>query len=123
MTFTEKIENYIRNQLPHIADNAEGRYISEMSGIELEKVSDFLEAREHFSNLAREITGSQEITAAEVRMIMRRTSAAETEVRTMYYYWKLFRIDNELTSNVYFAKIYPTLESYLSATDSGRDIA
>ncbi len=132
------LRNYIESELPMACKNDGAEYIKEMTGEPIDKVHRFLKGRSLSSavdyNHERETGGARErvfisgstssgATLSEEKLeLMCKISGLDiNEVLEMYYYWYRYRIEEGLTDNEFFVKIYPTPESFVEAVDYEAD--
>jgi len=131
------LRSYIETELPIAGKNDGADYIKEMTGVPIDKVHRFLKGRSLSSAIdyKREKAGGVQesvflagstspgasLSEEKLELMCKISGLDINEVLEMYYYWYRYRIEEGLTDNEFFVKIYPTPESFVEAVDYEAD--
>ncbi|MBQ3292672.1 MAG: hypothetical protein IJH43_09985 [Mogibacterium sp.] len=107
------INEYIRIRLPKPECEDKALYIARKSHSSVDDAKKFLNAWNYFNKIS--VKNISNMSEKHIRMISIRTGLSATAVREMFYFANKYDIENGLSDNAFFVKIYPTLESYMTA--------
>lgn len=106
------LRQYISINLPEAECNRAIKYVAENSHTTEAQAEEFMAAYD-LCFMIRKRSSKSGRSETDILTISHRTSLSLEQAGTMYYFMKKYEIENKLSSNKFFLKIYPTLESFL----------